>query len=162
MKNKTDKFPPPEETWEKENWKEASGINCSIHETNSLLASRDYSILCKAPSQNKITAVNGFWIWWCSTHYQPLPWCEIAKAKREESLKHCCCVIENSKIIESCKLHGDEIAKAKREVAGEMREIQCEPGEHDMVVFTGLYCKKCPQIWRDIRHNLTPTKGDNE
>lgn len=70
--------------WEKEDWKKAPGIKCGIHETNSGLATRDYSVPCNCPSENKIAVVNGFWIWWCSAHYQPLSWCE--KGRLEERI----------------------------------------------------------------------------
>lgn len=29
--------------------------------------------------------LNGYWIWWCYKHNQPLPWCE--KGKAEETIK---------------------------------------------------------------------------
>ena len=38
---------------------------------------------------------------------------QLQKAVQEEKLKHCCCVIENSKVVERCKLHGDELQKAR-------------------------------------------------
>lgn len=46
---------------------------------------------------------------------------QLQKAVQEENLKHCCCVIEDSKVIERCKLHGDELQKAREELAGEVR-----------------------------------------
>ena len=73
-------------TWEKENWKKARGIKQDKNETNSGLAPRDYSIDCDIPSRNKIAVINGFWIWWCSAHYQPLPWCQLEKQK--ETFEH--------------------------------------------------------------------------
>lgn len=62
----------------KENWKKAPGIKYKRGMTNSALAPRDYSIRCRAT--HKITLIKGYWIWWCSTHHQPLAWCEKEKA----------------------------------------------------------------------------------
>lgn len=48
--------------------------------------------------------------WWLEKLHQ-----QLQKAVQEEKLKHCCCVIEDSKVIERCKLHGDELQKARYE-----------------------------------------------
>ena len=61
----------------KENWKKAKGIKHSKGETNSALAIRDYSVECKAPYL--IEEVEGYHLWWCSTHHQPLSWCPKEK-----------------------------------------------------------------------------------
>ena len=64
---------------DKENWEKASGI--IVDHQNSALATRDYSIECDSPFC--ITIVQGYWIWWCSVHHQPLANCEMAKLKEE-------------------------------------------------------------------------------
>jgi hypothetical protein len=57
--------------WDKEDWKEASGISCSIHETNAGLVPRDYSVKCEIPAENCIGVIKGHFLWWCSAHHQP-------------------------------------------------------------------------------------------
>jgi hypothetical protein len=56
-------------------WKEAEGIEASYRETNAALAKRNYACKCKIGSE-PLVVVEGYWIWWCHTHHQPLPWCE--------------------------------------------------------------------------------------
>lgn len=61
----------------KENWREARGVK---HDhPNSALATRDYSVECN--DKYCITIIQGYWIWWCSAHHQPLAWCDIDKLK---------------------------------------------------------------------------------
>lgn len=60
-------------------WKEAKGIEASYRETNASLAQRNYGCKCETGTEPLIV-VEGYWIWWCKTHHQPLPWCERAKA----------------------------------------------------------------------------------
>lgn len=72
----------------KENWRKAKGIKrrtCS-DETNSGLAERNYDIPCHVLSENLICVINGWWIWWCSAHYQPKTVCDAAR-KRLETLE---------------------------------------------------------------------------
>lgn len=64
---------------EKENWRHAKGIKLSTLETNSALAERDYSVKCDIHLE--IANVDGYHIWWCSCHHQPLAWCENDKMK---------------------------------------------------------------------------------
>jgi len=66
---------------EKENWRKAKGIKGRTikSNTNSALAERDYSLKCHAP--NLIAEVQGYFLWWCSTHHQPLAWCEKSKLR---------------------------------------------------------------------------------
>jgi len=71
--------------WDKEDWRKAKGIIPDKHQTNSSFAQRDYSIKCETPSQNIIAVVKGYWIWWCSTHHQPLAWCKSEKARLTQS-----------------------------------------------------------------------------
>ena len=73
-----------EKPWNKENWQEAKGISFKKGETNSAFAERDYSIKCEA--DHLIATVKGYWIWWCSSHHQPLAWCEGGKAKAQRDL----------------------------------------------------------------------------
>lgn len=56
-------------------FKEAKGYCGTKTETNSMLASRDYNIECDT-SCEPLMVVEGFWIWWCKTHLQPLYCCE--------------------------------------------------------------------------------------
>jgi len=72
MKAKVDEKSP----WDKEDWREAKGIIVKAGDTNSALAERDYSVECE--SHHLITKVKGYWVWWCSTHHQPLAWCQVA------------------------------------------------------------------------------------
>lgn len=60
-----------------EDWRKAPGIKCSKDETNSALAPRDYSVKCHCPK--RIAVIEGYFIWWCSSHHQPLAWCENGK-----------------------------------------------------------------------------------
>lgn len=61
----------------KEDWRKAPGIMASIHTTNSALAERNYDLDCRP--EYKICVIEGYWIWWCSVHHQPIPWCEKGK-----------------------------------------------------------------------------------
>lgn len=65
----------------KENWREAEGIKASSTETNAGLATRDYSVKCYLPKL--IIQVEGYFVWWCSSHHQPYYRCEIEKMKLE-------------------------------------------------------------------------------
>ena len=69
-----------EDIIKRENWKKAKGVKASYRETNSALALRDYSVKCEA--SHLITIIEGYHIWWCSTHHQPLAWCEKEKQKQ--------------------------------------------------------------------------------
>ena len=60
---------------DKENWQEARGIRPDT--TNSALATRNYSIECEG--KYVITIIQGYWIWWCSTHHQPKTSCDKAR-----------------------------------------------------------------------------------
>lgn len=64
---------------EKENWRKAIGIKGRSVDTNSALAMRDYSLKCK--HKYKVGVINGYWLWWCSTHHQPFLKCENARLK---------------------------------------------------------------------------------
>jgi len=68
---------------EKENWKKAKGVIYKKGQTNSALAERNYDIKCKYP--NKITVIKGYFIWWCSTHHQPLAKCDTNKIETKLS-----------------------------------------------------------------------------
>jgi hypothetical protein len=65
--------------WEIEDWHKAEGVVAKPNQTNSALAKRDYSVPCRAPSENLIQVVAGYWIWWCSAHHQPRAHCERAR-----------------------------------------------------------------------------------
>jgi len=56
-------------------WRNASGVRNKRGETNRALAERDYSVECKA-GPGPIVVFEGYWIWWCIPHHQPMPWCE--------------------------------------------------------------------------------------
>jgi len=64
---------------EEENPREAEGV-CPF-DTNDALAERDYSVKCIAT--RCIVIVKGYWIWWCSTHHQPMFMCEKARMKKK-------------------------------------------------------------------------------
>ena len=61
----------------KEDWRKAPGIKYNGTETNHGLAPRDYSVECRCTKQ--IAVIEGYFIWWCSSHHQPLAWCENGK-----------------------------------------------------------------------------------
>ena len=60
-----------------EDWKKASGVKYTRGETNAALTPRDYTMQCNGKFQ--IAYVEGYYIWWCSTHHQPLAHCREAK-----------------------------------------------------------------------------------
>lgn len=62
-----------------ENWKDAKGVNASHKETNSALAKRDYKCECETGSE-PLAIVEGYHVWWCASHHQPLYKCDIEKA----------------------------------------------------------------------------------
>ena len=64
---------------DKQNWREAKGVNASPTETNSMLASRDYEVKCVYPY--KIGVLHGIHVWWCESHCQPLFMCERSREK---------------------------------------------------------------------------------
>jgi hypothetical protein len=61
-----------------EAWRTAPGVRAQPCETNAALAERDYDVECKR-STYPIIVHEGYWIWWCEAHHQPLPWCEKAR-----------------------------------------------------------------------------------
>ena len=61
-------------------WKRAAGIRWHKGETNPGLAQRDYSVKC-ATTGVPIILIEGFWIWWCIPHHEPLPWCDRERAR---------------------------------------------------------------------------------
>jgi hypothetical protein len=61
-------------------WHKTEGINARATETNSGLAERNYNIECDTGSE-PLMVVEGFWLWFCRTHRQPLCWCELAKLR---------------------------------------------------------------------------------
>lgn len=63
-------------------WKNADGVKGKSRETNRALAERDYSKECRTGTEAMLV-FEGYFIWWCRAHYQPLPWCD--KARAEES-----------------------------------------------------------------------------
>lgn len=67
--------------WDNEDWHKAEGV--IPQGTNSALAPRDYTVPCRTPSQNLIAVVAGYWIWWCSTHHQPLSHCDCERDKQD-------------------------------------------------------------------------------
>lgn len=89
---------------EEENWRKAKGVKVIRGETNSALATRDYSVKCKMPYL--IEEVEGYYIWWCSTHHQPYAWCEKAKAlkaNQEDLLKKIEGMKEKGSVLESVR-----------------------------------------------------------
>ncbi len=56
----------------KEKIEDAEGVLCRTP-GNSAHQTRDYSIPCRAP--RKIALVNGYHLWWCSSHHQPRSHC---------------------------------------------------------------------------------------
>lgn len=58
-------------------WRKCKGMIAKRTETNSFFGYRDYSIECKC--SHELMVVEGYWIWWCDTHNQPLYKCEINK-----------------------------------------------------------------------------------
>lgn len=63
------------------NWKRATGIRASRYETNSGLADRDYSVRCNVTwnSGAPIAFFEGYYLWWCEAHHQPLACCDKGK-----------------------------------------------------------------------------------
>lgn len=57
-----------------EDWKKAKGVIVHKNETNPGLAKRDYSVPCH--TRYCIVVIQGYWVWWCSTHHQPHFICE--------------------------------------------------------------------------------------
>jgi hypothetical protein len=57
---------------------ESHGVIWHEGETNESLAERDYGIRCGS-SIAPIIIFKGYHIWWCESHHQPLPWCELAR-----------------------------------------------------------------------------------
>jgi len=94
--------------WEIKNWREAEGVIAEPNETNSALAMRDYSVPCHT-SEHHITVVEGYWLWWCSAHHQPLAWCDKARAV-EQARQEVAREIFNK--IEKALLTDEEIAQA--------------------------------------------------
>jgi hypothetical protein len=71
-------------------WHKTEGINARATETNSGLAERNYNIKCDTGSE-PLMVVEGFWLWFCRTHRQPLCWCELAKLRAAQpSKRHYC------------------------------------------------------------------------
>jgi len=68
-------FGNPESIKVPENWKDAKGINASYKETNSTFAERDYKCECETGSE-PLAVVEGYHIWWCKSHHQPLYKCD--------------------------------------------------------------------------------------
>ena len=58
------------------NWKDVKGIFSKHEETNSALAKRNYDCDCDLGS-TPIAVVEGYHIWWCKSHHQPLYKCEL-------------------------------------------------------------------------------------
>jgi hypothetical protein len=63
-------------------WRKAEGIIVKRTETNAFFAHKDYSVICKSDSE-PLMVVEGYWLWWCETHHQPLFKCEMEKFKKE-------------------------------------------------------------------------------
>ena len=66
-----------------ENWKDAPGINAMHKETNAALAQRNYECDC-ATTVEPVVIVEGYHIWWCVTHHQPLYACEKARLRQDK------------------------------------------------------------------------------
>lgn len=62
------------------NWRRAKGVKHHRGETNSALAERNYEIPCKHGPE-PITIFEGYHVWWCVPHHQPLAWCEKARVE---------------------------------------------------------------------------------
>jgi len=65
----------------------ATGVIMSPYETNLALAKRDYTQRCETKHegegpQGSLIMVEGYWIWWCKIHHQPMPWCDEGKTER--------------------------------------------------------------------------------
>ena len=67
--------------WDEEDWKKAPGVLYKRGMTNAGLAPRDYSVQCRL--WHAITVVQGYHIWWWSTHHQPHAWCETHSLKEK-------------------------------------------------------------------------------
>lgn len=68
----------------------ATGVVISPYDTNLGIAKRDYSKPClidhkyeMGQPQGCLVLYNGYWIWWCKTHYQPLPWCDVGRLREK-------------------------------------------------------------------------------
>lgn len=74
------------ESIENEDWKKATGITEAGKKlwTNSAFAPRDYSKPCKC---KLVVVINGYHLWWCTTHHQPRTHC--TEAKKEMEKKEC-------------------------------------------------------------------------
>lgn len=68
------------EHWQSgEDWTKAPGVKFWQGLTNQATAERDYSVACRFTQ--RIVEAEGYNIWWCSSHFQPLAWCERAKGE---------------------------------------------------------------------------------
>jgi len=67
----------------------ATGVIMGPYDTNIGLAGSDYSQRCTIDhkydmdEQGCLLLYNGYWIWWCKTHYQPMPWCDLGKLQEK-------------------------------------------------------------------------------
>ena len=66
------------------NWKDAEGVLASHKETNSIFTQRDYKLFCKTGTE-PLMIVEGYWLWWCKTHHQPLSYCVAGREKSEQN-----------------------------------------------------------------------------
>ena len=73
------RFTSPESIKVPENWKDAKGINASHREKNSALAKRNYDCRCDCGT-SPLAVVEGYHIWWCKSHHQPLYKCEAERS----------------------------------------------------------------------------------
>lgn len=62
----------------KDDKKKAIGVPGRWRDTNMGIAWKDYSFECKSPTE-PIIVYEGFWIWWCEVHYQPLSHCDVGR-----------------------------------------------------------------------------------
>ena len=63
-------------------WKDAKGMKPTDIETNAALAERNFNCNCDIGT-TPIAVVEGYFIWWCKNHHQPLYKCELDKMKLE-------------------------------------------------------------------------------
>lgn len=64
-------------------WQDAEGITEQAKlGTNSMLATRDYSVKCHTGVQ-PIGVLKGFWLWWCFAHDQPQMKCALGRSEAE-------------------------------------------------------------------------------
>lgn len=61
------------------NKEEAVGVINRHRATNMALAERSYAVPCKMPMY-PIVVYEGYYIWWCTPHHQPLSHCDLARA----------------------------------------------------------------------------------